>query len=476
MSVNPDLRSGRSVFIETWGCQMNVLDGRRFAGLLARDGYAETFDESAADVFILNTCSVRDKAEQKVYDRVGRLAKLKREKPDLVVGVCGCVAQQEGESLLERLPAVDFVLGTGRIETLPSVLRRVREEGDRPCETGFDADEVVYTPGAIARLVRHRASLTVIEGCNKNCTFCVVPRTRGRERNRRLADVVEESRRLLGDGVVEIELLGQTVNAFRDPVTGEDFADLVRAVGALPGLRRLRFVTSHPKNFGTKLIDAMAETPAVVPYLHLPVQSGSDAVLRRMKRQYTRAEYVDLADRLRRRLPGLALSTDVIVGFPGETDADFEATLSLLAEVRFAGVFSFTYSPRPDTAAARWEHDVTPREASRRLATLMDLQQAHPARDAPRPRGPRDGGPRRGPRPAGPPKLRPLALQPRREHRARGRGASHRPGDVRERAHREGLPELAPGNAARIVAWMLAGGRRGLLGLTGEKKRFSSNG
>ncbi|MEO8055569.1 MAG: tRNA (N6-isopentenyl adenosine(37)-C2)-methylthiotransferase MiaB [Acidobacteriota bacterium] len=375
MSVNPDLRGGRRVFVETWGCQMNVLDGRRFAGLLARDGYDETFDESDADVFILNTCSVRDKAEQKVYDRVGRLAKLKRAKPGLVLGVCGCVAQQEGESLLERLPAVDFVLGTGRIETLPSVLRRVREEGDRPCDTGFDTDEVVYTPGAIARLVKHRASITVIEGCNKNCTFCVVPQTRGRERNRRLADVVEESRRLLADGVVELELLGQTVNAFRDPVTGEDFADLVRAVGALPGLRRLRFVTSHPKNFDEKLIDAMADTATVAPYLHLPVQSGSDAVLKRMKRQYTRAEYVGLAGRLRKRLPGLALSTDVIVGFPGETEVDFEDSLSLLTELRFALIYSFTYSPRPGTAAARWEHDVPPREASHRLAALMDLQQ-----------------------------------------------------------------------------------------------------
>ena len=372
--MNPDLKAPR-VLVETWGCQMNVLDGRRFAGLLARDGYVETFDEAEADVVLLNTCSVRNKAEQKVYDRIGRLAKLKRERPDLVLGVCGCVAQQEGESLLERLPAVDFVVGTGRIEALPAVLRRVREEADRPCETDFDADEVVYTPGAIARLVPHRASITVIEGCNKNCTFCVVPTTRGRERNRRLADVVEESRRLLGEGVVEIELLGQTVNAFRDPVTGKDFADLVRAVGALPGLKRLRFVTSHPKNFGERLIAAMAETPAVVSYLHLPVQSGSDSVLRRMKRQYTRAEYVDLAARLRERLPELALSTDVIVAFPGESERDFEATLSLLDEVRFAGVFSFTYSPRPATAAARWDHDVPPREASRRLAALMDAQQ-----------------------------------------------------------------------------------------------------
>ena len=221
----------------------------------------------------------------------------------------------------------------------------------------------------------YRAAITVIEGCNKNCTFCVVPRTRGRERNRRLRDVVDESRRLLGEGALEIELLGQTVNAFRDPETGEDFADLLRAVGALPGLRRLRFVTSHPRNFSARLIAAMADTPAVVPALHLPVQSGSDAVLRRMKRQYTRAEYLDLVASLREAIPDLALSTDVIVGFPGETDDDFAATLSLLEEVRFARVFSFTYSPRPQTAALRWEHDVTPREASGRLSRLMSIQQ-----------------------------------------------------------------------------------------------------
>jgi len=373
--VPPFRRQTRSVFVETWGCQMNVLDGRRFVGLLAREGFSEAASPEEAGVILLNTCSVRDKAEQKVYDRLGRLAKLKRERPDTVLGVCGCVAQQEGERLLERLPQVDFVLGTGRIEALPSVLRRVEEEDDRPCETGFDPDEVVYTPGAIARSVPHRAAITVIEGCNKNCTFCVVPRTRGRERNRRLRDIVDESHCLLGEGALEIELLGQTVNAFRDSETGEDLADLLRAVGALPGLRRLRFVTSHPRNFSARLIAAMADTPAVVPALHLPVQSGSDAVLRRMKRQYTRAEYLDLVASLRDAIPDLALSTDVIVGFPGETDDDFATTLSLLEEVRFAGVFSFTYSPRPQTAALRWEHDVTPREASFRLARLMAIQQ-----------------------------------------------------------------------------------------------------
>ena len=371
----PVPRKVRSVFVETWGCQMNVLDGRRFVGLLGREGIVEASAAEEADVVLLNTCSVRDKAEQKVYDRIGRLAKLKRERPGMVIGVCGCVAQQEGEGLLARLPQVDFILGTGRIEALPSVLRRVDEEGDRPCETGFDLDEVVYTPGAVAHAVPHRAGITVIEGCNKNCTFCVVPRTRGRERNRRLHDVVDEARSLVEAGALEIELLGQTVNAYRDPETGEDLADLLRAVGALRGIRRLRFVTSHPRNFSDRLIAAMAETPAVVPALHLPVQSGSDSVLRRMKRQYTRADYLDLVARLRAAVPGLALSTDVIVGFPGESENDFLETLSLFQEVRFAGVFSFTYSPRPQTAALRWEHDVTPQEASLRLVRLEALQQ-----------------------------------------------------------------------------------------------------
>ncbi len=365
----------RSVFVETWGCQMNVLDGRRFVGLLARDGYCEAGAAEAADVVLLNTCSVRERAEQKVYARLGRLARLKRKRPDVVLGVCGCVAQQEGERLLARLPLVDFVLGTGRIEALPAVVRRVREEGDRPCETGFDADEVAYTPGAIARSAPHRAAITVVEGCNKNCTFCVVPFTRGRERNRRLADVVEESRRLLAEGVVEIELLGQTVNAYRDPGTGQDFADLLDAVANLPGLRRLRFVTSHPRNFTPRLIRAMAGSPAVCPALHLPVQSGSDAVLRRMKRQYTRSEYLSLVEELRLAISELALSTDLIVGFPGETDAQFEETFTLAEEVRFAQVFAFAYSPRPGTAAARWETDVTPAVASARLARLLDRQQ-----------------------------------------------------------------------------------------------------
>ncbi len=365
----------RTVFVETWGCQMNELDSRRFVGLLTRDGYREAPDPEEADVILLNTCSVRDKAEQKVYDRLGRLGAIKRSRPSMVLGVCGCVAQQEGEAILRRAPYVDFVLGTGRIELLPSVLRRVREEGDRPVELSFDMDEVAYTPAAIDRLVRHKASVTVMEGCNKNCTFCVVPFTRGRERNRRLEDVVEEVRGILEGGAVEIELLGQTVNAYRDPGTGADFADLLKAIAPLPGLKRLRFVTSHPRDFSPGLIEAMASNPVVCPSLHLPFQSGSDRVLARMKRQYTRSEYLDLARRIRKALPGIALSTDVIVGFPGEGEDDFEETLSLLREVRFAQVFSFTYSPRPHTAAARWEHDVPPARSAARLARLTELQQ-----------------------------------------------------------------------------------------------------
>ena len=368
-------RGAPAVFVETWGCQMNELDSRRFVGLMMREGYREAASEDDADLILLNTCSVRDKAEQKVYDYLGRVAVRKRLRPSLRIGVCGCVAQQEGEEILRRSPAVDFVLGTGRIELLPSIVRRAEVEGDRPVEVGFDTDEVAYTPGAVARTAQHRASITIIEGCNKNCTFCVVPTTRGRERNRRFGDVLEECRRLVEGGVVEIELLGQTVNAYADPVTGQGLGALLRAVSAIPGLRRLRFVTSHPRNFSDELISAMADCEPVCPSLHLPFQSGSDSILRRMKRQYTRSEYLGLVARLREAVPGLALSSDIIVGFPGETEEDFLETMSLVEQVRFASIFAFTYSPRPMTAAARWEQDVPVRVAQERLVRLNDRQQ-----------------------------------------------------------------------------------------------------
>lgn len=373
---SPAGSSAPRVFVETWGCQMNELDSRRFVGLMVREGYRESTTPDEADLVLLNTCSVRDKAEQKVYDYLGRMAARKRLRPGLVLGVCGCVAQQEGEEILRRAPAVDFVLGTGRIELLPAVVRRVLEEGDRPVEVGFDTEEVAYTPGAVARSVPHRASMTIIEGCNKNCTFCVVPMTRGRERSRRLPAILDECRRLADSGVVEIELLGQTVNAYRDPSSGEGLPRLLKEISRIPGIRRLRFVTSHPKCFGDDLVAAMAESEVVCPALHLPFQSGSDCVLRRMKRQYTRSEYLELVGKLRKAIPGIALTTDIIVGFPGETEADFIDTMTLLDEVRFAAIFAFTYSPRPSTAAARWTQDVPVRIAQERLARLNDHQQA----------------------------------------------------------------------------------------------------
>lgn len=366
----------RTVFVETWGCQMNELDSRRLVGLMSREGYLEASSPEEADLVLLNTCSVRDKAEQKVYDYLGRIAARKRHRPGLLLGVCGCVAQQEGEEILRRSPAVDFILGTGRIELLPAIVRRVETEGDRPVEVGFDMDEVAYTPGVVARTVAHRASITIIEGCNKNCTFCVVPMTRGRERNRRLIEIVEECRRLVGEGVVEIELLGQTVNAYVDPSTGQRLSALLRKISAIRGLRRLRFLTSHPKNFDDDLIAAMAESDVVCPALHLPYQSGSDHILSRMKRQYTRGEYLDLVRRLRSAVPGIAMSTDIIIGFPGETEEDFASTIGILDEVRFSSVFCFTYSPRPRTAAARWEQNVPMPVAQERLARLNDHQQA----------------------------------------------------------------------------------------------------
>ena len=372
----PKERDRRTVFVETWGCQMNELDSRRFVGLMAREGYLEASSPDEADIVLLNTCSVRDRAEQKVYDYLGRIAARKRVRPGLLLGVCGCVAQQEGEEILRRSPAVDFVLGTGRIELLPAIVRRVEKDGDRPIEVGFDMDEVVYTPGAVARTVAHRASITIIEGCNKNCTFCVVPMTRGRERNRRLIEIVDEVRRLVGEGVIEVELLGQTVNAYTDPGTGERFSTLLRAIAEISGLRRLRFVTSHPRDFDDDLIAAMAENEVVCPSLHLPFQSGSDRILGRMKRQYTRGEYLDLVGRLRSAIPGIGMSTDIIVGFPGETDEDFSATIAVLDEVRFSSVYCFTYSTRPRTAAARWVQDVPVRVAQERLARLNDHQQA----------------------------------------------------------------------------------------------------
>jgi tRNA-2-methylthio-N6-dimethylallyladenosine synthase len=370
-----NVKRPRRVYIETWGCQMNELDSQRMAGQLMQQGVLPTRDPAEADIILLNSCSVREKAEQKVYSRLGeyRLLKRGRDKDDLLIGLCGCVAQQEGERALQRVPDLDFVLGPARVGEINDVVAR-RRMGERTVAVGFPADRH-YDFDAISRQGEYKGMITIIEGCNKNCTFCIVPQTRGPERSRPLAEIVAEARHLLDYGFQEIELLGQTVNHWREPGASLDFADLLEAVAVLPGLRRLRFVTSYPRDFTPRMVEQVARHKNICPYLHLPVQSGSDPVLRRMGRGYTRQEYLDLVAQLRSARPSLALSSDIIVGFPGETDDDFQRTLDLVSEVRFSALFAFKYSPRPGTAAPRLDGAVEPEVAAERLQRLFALQE-----------------------------------------------------------------------------------------------------
>lgn len=365
-------RPPRRVYIETWGCQMNELDSQRMAGQLMQQGVLPTHSPEEADIILLNSCSVREKAEHKVYSRIGEYRLLKRAKADLVIGLCGCVAQQEGQRALDRVPDLDFVVGPARVGELNDVIDR-RRAGQRVVATGFP-EERQYDIDAISRQGEYKGMVTIIEGCNKSCTFCIVPQTRGPERSRPFAEILQEVRHLLDYGFLEIELLGQTVNHWREPGGALDFADLLEAVAGLPGLERLRFVTSYPRDFTPRMVEQVGKHSNICPYLHLPVQSGSDRILRRMGRGYTRELYLDLVQQLRRARPELALSTDLIVGFPGETDEDFRQTLDLVEEVRFASVFAFKYSPRPGTAAPRLDGVVESGLADERLQRLFEAQ------------------------------------------------------------------------------------------------------
>ena len=362
----------RRFFIETWGCQMNELDTQRMAGQLMQQGILPTREPEEADIILLNSCSVREKAAQKVYSRLGEYRQFKRTRGDLLIGLCGCVAQQEGEKALERVPDLDFVLGPARVGELQDVVAR-RRAGERVVATGFPENRQ-YDIDAVSRAGEYKGMVTIIEGCNKNCTFCIVPKTRGPERSRPSAEILGEVRHLLDYGFQEIELLGQTVNHWREPGGDWDFADLLDQIARMPGVQRLRFVTSYPRDFTPRMVEQVGRHANICPYLHLPVQSGSDRVLRRMGRGYTRGEYLDLVGQLRRARPDLALSTDLIVGFPGETEEDFESTLELVREVRFAAMYAFKYSPRPGTAAPRLSDPVAPEVASERLQRLFQLQ------------------------------------------------------------------------------------------------------
>jgi tRNA-2-methylthio-N6-dimethylallyladenosine synthase len=353
----------RTYFIETWGCQMNRHDSELIAGQLRAHGLAPSPTARGADLVVLNTCSVRERPVHKVVSRIGALAAL----PDPpMIGICGCVAEQEGANLLARAGAVGFVVGPGEVRRLGEALTAL-DRGERTVLTGFEAPDT--TGGdAIVRSSSTRGMVTVVEGCSEFCTFCVVPYTRGRERSRVFAEVLAEVRGLAAAGLREVELLGQTINSYRCPATGADFAELLQAVSAIPGLARVRYVTSHPRLFDERLIGTLAACPQVSRYLHLPFQSGSDRILARMHRRTTRAEYLELIARLRRAVPGINLSTDVIVGFPGEEEADFEQSLALLEEVRFGQVFAFAFSPRPRTPAARYPGQVP--EATKRRSVI----------------------------------------------------------------------------------------------------------
>nr|HRC85888.1 tRNA (N6-isopentenyl adenosine(37)-C2)-methylthiotransferase MiaB [Thermoanaerobaculia bacterium] len=353
--------------------QMNELDSQRMAGQLMQQGILPTRDPEEADVILLNSCSVREKAEQKVYSRLGEFRVLKQERQQLLIGLCGCVAQQEGERALKRAPYLDFVLGPARVAELREVIAE-RRAGHRVVATGFP-DERSYELDTISRDGEYKGMVTIIEGCNKKCTFCIVPFTRGPERSRPLGEILREVRHLVEFGFVEIELLGQTVNHWRNPTGPEDFADLLEQVASTPGVARLRFVTSYPRDFSPRMVAMFARHPNIANYLHLPVQAGSDATLRRMGRGYTVAEYHSLVRQLRAARPELALSTDMIVGFPGETEEDFRATLDLVDEVQFASIFAFCYSERPGTAAPRLDGKVPGATAQRRLQELLALQQ-----------------------------------------------------------------------------------------------------
>lgn len=370
----------KKYFIETFGCQMNVHDSERMAGLLDRAGYAPAERDTEADVLVINTCSVREHAEEKLYTRLGEIRVLGEETGrNPVVAVAGCVAQQEGLALLKKTNGrlIDVVIGTGQIQALPQLVDRARQNAFAEVEIGAP-DGAAFPVGVARRSDRVRASITIIEGCNDHCAFCVVPNTRGHERMRAKADILADVREAVASGRREILLLGQIVNHYQAPDDPScDFAELLACVDAVPGVERIRFASPHPRHTSERLIESVRTLPRVCKHFHLPLQSGSSRILKLMRRRHTREDYLDLVSRIRAALPGVAISTDIIVGFPGETRADFDDTLSMLDAVGYSSVFSFKYSPRPKTlASARMADDVSEAEKTARIVELQARQRS----------------------------------------------------------------------------------------------------
>ena len=373
-------RSLKTFYIETFGCQMNVHDSEKVAGTLMAQGYRPVETPEQADLVVYNTCSIRDKAEQKVFSRLGQFKRAqdnvqnKELAGGKLFGVLGCVAQQEGTRIFAKAPHVSLVVGSASYRKLPELLVQLEAGNRRVTGLELDTDETFETEFT-RRDNPHRAYLTIIEGCDKHCAFCVVPFTRGPERSRSSSEVLAESRRLAEEGYTEIQLLGQTVNSYRDPSPARfSFAELLSAVAQVPGIRRVRFTSSHPRDLTPDIVEAIDRHPALCDHVHLPVQAGSNRVLERMQRGYTREQYLEKIACIRAARRAISITTDLIVGFPGETEEEFAQTLSLLEEVQYDSAFSFKYSPRPNTAAREFPDQVPEEQKGQRLTILQERQ------------------------------------------------------------------------------------------------------
>ena len=378
-----DLLNGKKYNIITFGCQMNEHDSETIAGMLQEKGCVETMSRDDSDITIINTCSVRENADKRFFGTLGQLKKLKEKNPEYVACVCGCMMQQQHiiDTIKSKYPWVDIIFGTHNIHRFPELLEKVYLEKKKIAETFEDSDQIVEGLPA-KRLYKHKSFVNIMYGCNNFCTYCIVPYTRGREKSRKPEDIVREITGLVADGVKEVTLLGQNVNSYRG--AGEsgsecDFADLIYMINDIEGLERIRFMTSHPKDLSDKLIQAFVDCDKLCNYIHLPVQAGSDRVLRRMNRKYTREKYLEVVERLRKAVPDIAISTDIIVGFPGETEEDFEETLSLVRSVKYDSAFTFLYSVRQGTPAAEYEDQIPEEVKHQRFDRLVDAVNADSA-------------------------------------------------------------------------------------------------
>ncbi len=364
----------KSYAIETFGCQMNVADSELVAGLLQKEGYVESKDLESADAIFVNTCAIREHAEEKVHSRLGKYGRIKQDRPHVIIGMLGCMAQHLKDDILESKPYVDIVLGPDSYRRLPEMLKERRGEKNHIVDTKLSRFEV-YEDLFPSRNEGFNAWISIMRGCDKFCTFCIVPFTRGRERSRSIESIVRETKQAVRDGFIEITLLGQNVNSYRHE--NREFHHLLEAVAQIPGVKRIRYTSPHPQDMTDEVIKVMADYDSICNYVHLPLQAGNNQVLKRMNRTYTKQQFLTLAEKIRKGLPHVGLSTDIIVGFPGETENQFSETLEVMDAVRFDSAFTFKYSARPGTKAAEYTDAVPEKDKQNRLERLIDRQKMH---------------------------------------------------------------------------------------------------